>query len=120
MKQDGSWSVDRIAAINLFRMLKLEPSDQQVMIASEQFAAHRRDTDSWAASRLHTKITNQLEAASVVYFQRQGESWSDGYRAAQYELMRIFPDELIDTGPDKARTKGQVLRSMIRRNRQSQ
>ncbi|OYW23701.1 MULTISPECIES: hypothetical protein [unclassified Sphingomonas] len=120
MERDGSWSVDRIAAINLFRMLELEPTDDQMTIASERFAAHRRDTNSWAADRLHTKITDHLEAASVAYFQRQGDSWSDGYRTAQHELMRLLPDELIDTTPDIARTKGQILRSMIRRNRQSQ
>ncbi|WP_374126990.1 hypothetical protein [Sphingomonas sp. 28-62-11] len=101
-------------------MLNLEPSDDQLTIASEQFAAHRRDTNSWATKRYHTEISHQLEAASLDYFQRKGDDWNDGYRTAQLELMRIFPDELIDTGPEIARTKGQILRSMIRRNRQSQ
>lgn len=119
MTQAGCWSIDRIAALNLFQILDLAPDARQLDLAAERFAEHRRDAYGWAARRIHGGMIDRLDAASAPYFERHSDAWGDGFRTAQYEVMRTRPDDLIAPDPGPAPTKGKILRSMIRQSRQA-
>lgn len=117
MSESTSWSMDRLAAHNLLASLKVEATDDILEMAARHFARHRENAIEWAAERTHSSVVRKLEAGSAVYFDRRNGDWSDGYRFAEQQVSTMMPKELLDLGPDRTRTKGQVLRALVRQAR---
>jgi hypothetical protein len=117
MGDSTSWSMDQLAARNLLASLKVETSAGNVELAAEHFARHRQSSISWAAERVHSSTVRNLEAACGEYLVRQSVDWADGFRFAEQEVATMRPEELLELGPDRTRTKGQVLRALVRQAR---
>lgn len=117
MTESHIWSVDRIAAGNLLISLgvKLDPADE--LLIAEHFARHRQDAHEWAAERARDRIVSKLEAASLELCPRSSDDWSQGFQRAEQMVLTMTPNELIGTDVGKARSKGQVLRALVRHAR---
>ena len=118
MGDSNFWSMDRLAATNLLASLKVDSSAETLDLVTEHFARHRQSSIGWAAERAHSHITHKLEAASTLYFAERSEEWADGFRYAEQQIATTMPEELLELGPDRTRTKGQVLRALVRQARQ--
>jgi len=114
MTESDLWSVDRIAAGNLLLSLglKLDPGDESLI--AEHFARHRRDAQEWAAERTRDRIMRKLETASLELCPRSSDDWSQGFQRAEQMVMTMTPNELTGAEVGKPRSKGQVLRALVR------
>lgn len=114
MTESKVWSVDRIAAGNLLLSLglKLDPDDESLI--AEHFARHRRDAQEWGAERARDQIMRKLETASLELCHRSSDDWSQGFQRAEQMVMTMTPNELTGAEVGKARSKGQVLRALVR------
>ncbi|MBB6124123.1 hypothetical protein [Sphingobium subterraneum] len=117
MSESAVWSVDRVAAEGLLRHLKLDVSEANVALVATHFAEHRHAAHSWAAERVCSGMFQSMESYSVTTFGHHGPEWSDGFRAAEQYVLSLHPRELLDTEPPPPRTKGQILRGMVRQAR---
>jgi len=117
MNDSNMWTVDQLAATNLLAELKLEPTEAVLNAATRHLASHRRDAIGWAAERAHGAMIRKLEAAAMDHVSRQSDEWAAGYHFAEQQILTTMPEELLELGPDKARSKGQVLRAMVRHAR---
>lgn len=117
MNHPGTWSVDRLAAANLFTILNIDATDHQIEIAATHFAEHREDAYHWSAERIRARVIDQLETSGSELFMRKPEAWGEGFRAAQEELMTLLPSELIDLPKSPPPSRGRILRSMLRQRR---
>lgn len=109
--------VDRLAASNLLTELKLDAGDTKLETAAKHFARHRLNSNSAAAERAHSSIVERLEAASTEHFGHTSDEWQDGFIFAEQQILTMTPEELLDLARDKERSKGQLLRDMIRKAR---
>lgn len=117
MSESTFWSMDRLAAHNLLASLKVAATESNLEIAARHFARHRESAIEWAAERTHSSMVRRLEAGSTMYFDRHDAEWTDGYRFAEQQVSTMLPKDLLDLGPDRMRTKGQVLRALVRQAR---
>lgn len=117
MSDSNFWSVDRVAANNLLADLKLEATADILETVTKHFAQNRQSAIGWAAERSHSYVIRKMESVSSIYFDRKNAEWTDGFRFAQHQIAIIRPQELLELGSDKARTKGQVLRALVRHAR---
>lgn len=117
MGDSRSWSIDRLAANNLLASLKLEATSETLDVVAEHFSKHRRNSIEWAAKRVHSSVIRTLESALPPHFDRQGENWAEGARFAEHQVATMIPEDLLELPSDTARTKGQVLRAMVRQAR---
>lgn len=117
MSDSRIWSVDRIAANNLFADLGIKADDRQLASAAEHFARHRGDAQDWAAERVHVNIMENLAAATGDLSQDRDDAWMDGYLYAEQSVITLSQEELLGMMPEHRPTKGQVLRSMLRHAR---
>ena len=113
------WSVDQVAARQLLADLSVEATDKAMETVMAHFARNRQSSYTWAAERVHSNVLRKLEDGSAIYFQRESEEWTDGFRSAEQQLMAVDPTELLGTDSIKPRTKGQILRAMMREARNS-
>lgn len=118
MDNATQWSVDRLAAGKLALQLKLEASDALIEAIARHFAAHRRSMIEWAAERVQDNMVRALEEASTDSFIHRSEDWARGFQHAEELVIGTSPRELLELEPDQARSKGQILRSMVRQARQ--
>ena len=116
---DNIWSVDRVAANALLAALKLEATAEMMATATEHFAKHRQCAHEWGAERAQSAAIRKLEAASLNYFDHKSPDWTDGFRAAEAQIMAIARDELLGTHVGKARSTGQILRALVGRAKQA-
>jgi hypothetical protein len=117
MSESTSWSMDRLAAHNLLASLKLDTTEDNLEQAARHFARHRQSAIEWAAERTHSSMVRSLEAGSTSYFDRHSAEWTDGYRFAEQQVSTMMPKDLLDLGPERTRSKGQVLRALVRQAR---
>lgn len=116
MENDSKpWSVDRLAADNLAVNLGVKFGDGDLSLIAEHFARHRLEAYEWAAERVRSSLIAKLESASHELFQQRRAEWIDGFIFAEQLLLAIEPNELTGIPAGQARTKGQVLRTMVRR-----
>ncbi|MGD9811965.1 MAG: hypothetical protein AB7U35_11640 [Sphingobium sp.] len=115
MSNSSIWGVDRVAAGNLAASLGLQLSEQDAERVAAHFARHRTGSYEWVARRVQANIIQMLEAASARLFDRNRAEWSDGFRNAEMVIHTAAPDELLGIESSEARSKGQVLRTMVRR-----
>lgn len=117
MNDSTVWSVDRIAARNLLVNLQLELSEGDAELIAQHFAHHRRSACTWAAERVHGNIVDRLATASRDLFERKCEAWVDGFGNAERMVLAMPRDELVGIDTGKGRTKGQLLRTLVRQAR---
>ncbi|MEJ1973460.1 MAG: hypothetical protein WDM96_13655 [Lacunisphaera sp.] len=98
--------------------MKLEPTDALIDQIAHHFAEHRRNVAGWAAKRLHAGFIDALEAASTSQFPHRGEEWIRGFWQAEETVCAIQPLDLLELRTGAARSKGQILRNMVRQARQ--
>jgi hypothetical protein len=119
MSDSDFWSVDQLAARQLLADLSVEVTDDAIGIVATHFARNRRSSYTWAAERVHANLLRKLEADSARYFQRKSEEWTEGFCSAEQQLMTTNPAELLGTEVVRPRSKGQILRAMMREARNS-
>jgi hypothetical protein len=112
------WSVDRLAAGNLLAQLKLDASDDLIDLVTRHFSEHRRNMVEWAAERVHDNVVRALEDASTGSFSYRSEDWVRGFQHAEALVLGMPPRELLQLEADNVRSKGQILRTMVRQSRQ--
>ncbi len=117
MENATQWSVDQLAASNLAAQLKLDASDDLIETISRHFAEHRRSLVGWAAEQTRFAIIQAVEAASTTFFAQRSEEWIRGFCQAEETIFTLQPRELLDFDPVPPRSKGQILRSMVREAR---
>lgn len=117
MVDSSAWTVDRLAANTLLTKLKLEATADMVDLAAQHFAEHRRNSIGWAAERAHSAIVRKLESPPPSHLDRENEHWMDGFRYAEQQILTTSPEDLLELAPEKARSKGQVLRALVRQAR---
>jgi hypothetical protein len=119
MKHPTHWSVDRLAASNLLAQLKIDATDDLIDLVTRHFSEHRRDLVAWAAERTQSAIGQQIESAAASLFAHHDESWIRGFNQAEEIIFTLDPKSLMDIDPGPPRSKGQILRSMVRQARRS-
>jgi hypothetical protein len=114
MGESGCWEVDRLAAKRLLDRLKIEATPAIVEEVGAEFAEHRRTSEVWVAGRVQSRVIRELEARSMQDFCRMDDNWRNGFMAAENVVATLSMDELLDQPRGAARSKGQVLRGMVR------
>ncbi|MCB2014045.1 MAG: hypothetical protein R3E11_04175 [Sphingobium sp.] len=114
MTDSSIWSVDHIAATNLAASLGPDCREEQIELIAEHFAQHRHSAYTWIADRIRDNLLERLSSASRGLFRRKSDEWTSGYREAEHIVMTIDTDELVGVDDRPARSKGQILRSMMR------
>jgi hypothetical protein len=117
MHDTRTWTVDQLAARKLLADLNIEATADLLVCAARHFAEHRQDLSSWAAERAQASMVQRLEDVSRQSFGRESDQWAQGYCYAEQKILTMSPEELLNLGPDQQRSKGQILRSMIRQAR---
>ena len=114
MIDSSIWSVDRIAANKLAASLGSDYREDQIELIAEQFAQHRRSAYTWIAERIRDNLLERLSSASRGLFNRKSDEWTSGYREAEHIAMTMDTNELMGLEYRPARSKGQILRAMVR------
>jgi hypothetical protein len=113
--EDGSvWDVDRVAATELLALLRDAPEADWRSLAAKAFCRARLQSYEWAARRVHESAIKVLEAEATETFHRKEPVWTDGFRHAEECLTAKAPSELLEVITRPSRSKGQVLRSIMR------
>ncbi len=116
MEDPEPWSVDEVTAAGVLAALGLEPTAPRLGLVASQIARHRLNACEWAAERVHGAIIERLERAYIEQFGHHDMQWTDGFRAAEHEVMTARPAELLDLDRP-GRSKGQMLRALVRQAR---
>lgn len=111
------WEIDRIAATKLIALIKDAPEEHWGRLTAEAFSKVRVQNYDWAAKRVHESTVKLLETCAIEEFQRRDASWTDGYRYAEDYLSSKVPSELLGVDVRSPNTKGQVLRSFLRKKK---
>ena len=117
MIESEVWSVDLIAATDLLGSLGIAATPQSLEAAATHLARHRVCAQDWAAKRAQSSVVAALESASAQHFDRKSNDWIDGFRRAEEVVIIMAPSELVPPPASQPRSKGQVLRSLVRRAR---
>lgn len=114
MSELDIWSVDRIAANNLVVNLGMAFEPEQIERIADHFALHRLRAAQWAAERTHSNIVQMLEQEAMPLAQHHDEEWTQGYMRAEQVVMTIATGELLGVERHEPKSKGQILRAMVR------
>lgn len=114
MSESDIWSVDRIAANNLGVSLGVTFNKDQIERIADHFALHRLRAAQWAAERTHANIVQVLETESLRLAQQHDEEWSQGFMRAEQAVMTIATGDLLGVERHEPKSKGQILRAMVR------
>lgn len=117
MHESQRLEVDNLAAKALLGSLGLEATPEHLNLAAAQLAEHRNSYVSWLLGRAHSKIVEILETRFRECLDRKSEDWVAGYQFAEQEVARLMPEDLAGLVQDRPRSKGQILRSMVREAR---
>ena len=107
------WSIDRLAANTLLAALNVSDPAEVVEQVAEMFARHRECAHAWAAERVQASAIRKLESASQELFDRHSAEWTDGFRAAEAQIVAASPRDLLETNVGKAQSTGQILRKLV-------
>lgn len=117
MDEAACLEIDRIAAHKLLIGLGLTAAPDLVARAAIHMAEHRLGATRWVVERTHANILTMLEARSTDYLAYKSEDWAEGYQFAEMQVATMTPDILADLAPERPRSKGQILRQMLRQAR---
>lgn len=112
------WEVDRVAAAELAAALRAAGPDDWAGLLAQAFSKSRRQNCEWAARRVHESVIGLLESEAVEQFSHRDQRWTDGFRYAEERLSTQSPLGLLAIAASPSRSKGQILRGMIRSARQ--
>jgi hypothetical protein len=123
VKSSKGWTVDQLAAQLLCTELKLDASDEMRDRIAQHFSEHRKNMLQWAAQRIRHNMARALEKAFSGNARNHEDGWHDdgwmrGYRRAEELLLTMSNQELLALEPEQSRSKGQILRTMMRQARQ--
>lgn len=118
MDVTGVWEVDRLAAADLLTSLQAVPQCEWPDAIAKAFAKARLENYQWAAQRVRETVIDILETEAVEEFQRKEMVWTDGFRHAEECLVAQTPTELLRVYSGSSKSRGQVLRSLVRTARQ--
>ena len=114
MTTSDTWEVDRLAAAELLARLKEAPEGEWGTIAAEAIASMRLHNYDWAAQRVRQSMLATLEREADRTFRDRDASWSDGFVHAEKCLLATSTSDLLGVTSRPARSKGQVLRALLR------
>lgn len=117
MIESQVWSVDRVAAADLLGSLGVDATPEALEAAAIRLARHRICAQDWAVKRAQSRVVAALESASARHFDRRSNDWIDGFRRAEEIVIVMAAGELVPSLAPQARSKGQVLRSLVRQAR---
>lgn len=118
MDVTGVWEVDRLAAADLLIVLKTVPQAEWPEVIATAFSKARLENYDWAAKRVRETVIDILETEAVQEFRRKDMIWTDGFRHAEECIVAQMPTELLRVYSGQSKSKGQVLRSLVRSARQ--
>lgn len=111
------WAVDQVAAANMSFALGMTPDSAGAALIAQHFAEHRRTAAALAVRWMRRKIIDQIQRLTDDPGQHRNVDWSMGCLAACGIVERIATAQLDEVTPPAGRSKGQIVRSMIRRAR---
>ena len=114
MGESSCREVDRLAARRILDRLKIKVIPEIIEEVAAELAEHRKSSEQWAAGRAQSEIIRELEERSMQDFGRMCEDWANGFRAAEELVATLSLAKLLGQPIAGARSKGQVLRSMVR------
>lgn len=114
MVSTTAWETDRIAARKVLAVLGLPPESELIDAAVQVMTQHREQSMEYAAERIQAHIVRQLETEGPQRFIRESEDWARGFNYAEELLITATPADLLEIAPAPPRSKGQLLRTMIR------
>lgn len=117
MTEPSTWMVDQLAAAKADAELNLGISQIQLQLLAEIFAEHRSSTLELGMARVETRISSSIEDVLKRNYYKSGE-WSDGCRSAEATIFTAISCVIQEMKPKKYRSKGQILRSLMRQGRQ--
>jgi hypothetical protein len=117
MTEPSTWMVDQLAAAKADKELNLGMSQIQLQHLAEIFAEHRSSTLDLGIARVETRISESIEGVLKRNYHKSGE-WSDGCRSAEATVLTTISCVIQEMKPVKHRSKGQILRSLMRQGRQ--
>ena len=118
MTETDVWNVDRVAAAELLASLRETAEADWADVMAQAFSRCRFQSYQWAAKRVHESAIKVLEAAASREFCARDSHWSDGYRYAEQKIYAATPLDLLGADAQPVRTKGQILRSLLRAAKQ--
>lgn len=117
MGESAIRDVDRLAAANILSELGLTPDSARIDAVARHLAAHRQTAQVWAVGQARDRIVARLEAATIDRSQRESEDWVRGLGEAEHQVVVMQPHELLGEVATAPRTRGTILRSMVRQAR---
>ena len=116
MAESSVWLVDKIAAEAIIRDLGLQLGEPQIACVAERLAEHRINTFDLGASRIQSKIATTVQDVVSAHSYRSTD-WSEGCRSAEAAILTMASRLLAETKPVKQRSKGEILRTMVKKAR---
>lgn len=110
---DIAIGVDEVAAHNLLLALGLEASEDRIAEAAAHMRAHRTSAEHLLLDKARDDLFTHLESA-FRRFRTHDDHWNAGYAAAETEAVNWFAARPYVDAVPPARTKGDILRAMIR------
>jgi len=117
MIESRIWSVDILAATDLLTRLGLEANDDRMALVADHLARHRLSACEWAAERMIGNVTQRLEDEAREQLQHRSDAWADGFRSAEQAVVTMSHGEMLGIRAPRGRTKGQMLRTLVRQAR---
>lgn len=118
MTDSGVWTVDQLAAARVVRELNLSLSAHDTERLAELLADHRFDALDFAISRARVTVSDAIRDVLDRNRHKSGE-WSDGCRSAEMAILTEMSGAIQNLKPKRTRSKGQVIRSLIRQARRN-
>lgn len=117
MRISSPWSVDQLAASRLLDDLGIEVTETRLDMVARHFAGYRDNMSNWSAQHVQSQILLKLETTPRAGMGRDGDDWNRGFCFAEQQVATMTINELLqrDTAPERSR--GQILRSMLRHAR---
>lgn len=113
---DDVIGVDEVAAHNLLRALGLEASDGRIAVAAAHMRAHRTSAGQFALEKACDDFFVHMENP-FLRSRTHDEQWSAGCAVAENEALNWFAERPHADAPPSVRSKGHILRTMIRQQK---
>lgn len=117
MSESRIRDIDRLAARSLLVKLHIDPTPSVIEVAANELAAHRERSAGWIVDRVRSRAGRVLEDRAMHCLGRHSEDWASGVWFAQEQIATMSIGELLDQPEGHAQSRGQVLRSMVRKAR---
>jgi hypothetical protein len=110
--------VDKVAAVGLAREFGLSLDDDRMADLARHLADHRASSVDLALVKIRGRISDVVLRILSDARSFRSSDWSDGCRSAEASVMAVIGDVMREVQPRVPRTKGQILRDMLRHSRE--